>query len=94
MSRSRGFTWEPLPPDVFSYINGFVAVVQWDDKHWSVICRDPDSGIVTKRQPTGLDSQFRMRGIFVRWLRDPRARTLRLPWVRGRYVLSEKEWNQ
>jgi len=97
MARRKGFTWEPLPADVFDYVNGFVAVVEWTGErlgHYSVICRDKDSGLVTKGQPSGLDLRFRMRGVLVRWLRDERRRELRRPWVRGTFFLSDQEWSE
>lgn len=89
MSRS-----EPLPADIFEEVNARLAVVDWSNGRVSIVCRSEDSGIVTKRQPTGLDFRYRLRGVFARWSADPRRRELRLPWVRGRFVLSDEEWNR
>jgi hypothetical protein len=83
----------PLPREIFDTVNAETAVVHFDDGRVRVVWRDPESGIVRKKRPTGLNLRFRERLVFARWLSDPRRRELRLPWVRGRFVLTDQEWN-
>lgn len=87
-------TCNPLPQEIFDAVNADTAVVHFDDGRVRVVWRDPDSGVVLKKRPTGLDLRFRERRVFARWVSDERRRELRLPWVRGRFVLSDQEWNR